>query len=258
MIPRHGRADDRLVKRRQKQGEHEPAHGQHDVASRQRLGVRLVGGVRTGVPWLRVGGLRLGFFRHATRSIPGQASNPRSKLRMRLIPAVRMVATCRASRAERPPTELMSALAARISDMPKVKMSSAIGIQGLKGRVDGVQALRRRIAMQDLLVDLDVGDESLPVSDEPCEDRHRPILVRMRRSHQVHRHIGINEDHGCRYPASISWSMSSISAVGKLCHDASAIARSLASIVPASSLRAWRSAWRTHSATVTRCRRATP
>ena len=60
------------------------------------------------------------------RSIPGQVSNPPSKLRMRLVPAFRITATCKASRAERPSTEPISVLAARISDMPKVRMSSAI------------------------------------------------------------------------------------------------------------------------------------
>src|ERR1700680_130402 len=58
--------------------------------------------------------------------------------------------------------------------------------------------------------------------------------MRMGRAHQVHRNIGIDQDHDCRsvrYPCSISASIVSISPVGNSCF---AVARMISSFLPTS------------------------
>ena len=82
-----------------------------------------------------------------------------------MVPALRITATCKASRAERPYTEPMSALAARISDMPG---QNVVGnrVKALERSVNGIKPLNRRVAMKYLLVDLHIGDESFPVSHQ--------------------------------------------------------------------------------------------
>ena len=67
---------------------------------------------------------------------------------------------------------------------------------------------------------------------------------------------GMTGGKGVGYWGADSWSMVWMSVVGKWCWEASAMARSLVSIVLGWALLALRSAWRTQSATVTRWRRA--
>ena len=60
------------------------------------------------------------------------------------------------------------------------------------------------VTVEYLLIDFHVGDETLPVSHQLRQRGHCPVLVRVRRPHEVHRHVGVDEDHGSRWPASIS------------------------------------------------------
>ena len=59
-----------------------------------------------------------------TRSMPGQESNPESKLRIRLMPALCMTATCNASLADRSCRVSSSERARFISAIPNVRTSS--------------------------------------------------------------------------------------------------------------------------------------
>jgi len=89
--------------------------------------------------------------------------------------------------------------------------------QSVKRRLDGVPAVDGDIPMQDLLQDLGVGDEALAVSDQLFQQSLCVTLVGMRRAHEIHRDVRINQNHGCaldRYPISISASMRSMSPVG--------------------------------------------
>ena len=131
-------------------------------------------------------------------------------------------------------------------------------IKARKGGIDSIGPLYCRVSVQDLLEHLNIRDEPFATLYKPSEKRQCTVLVWMGSSNQIHRYVGIDEDHRRRCPVSISRSMRSISAVGNWYREASATARSLASTEMGESLRALRSAWRTHSATVIRCRLAVP
>ena len=145
------------------------------------------------------------------------------------------------------------------TDLGHVEAQSVIdyGVQALERGVNGVRALDRCVPMEYLLVHLHVGYESISFPCQLRENRHGAVLIWTWSAHQIHGHVRVDEGHRIFRPASISLSMVSMSAVGNRCRDASAIARSLASTVPGRLLRASRRACLTHSATVTRCLRAT-
>ena len=89
--------------------------------------------------------------------------------------------------------------------------------QYVECRLDGVAPADSYVAMQDLLENLGIGDETLPFSDQFLQYSLRIALVSMECADQVHRDIGIDQNHECApvpYPRSISASMLSISAVG--------------------------------------------
>ncbi len=89
--------------------------------------------------------------------------------------------------------------------------------QGVKSRLDGVPAIDGDVAMQDLLQDLGVRHQALALTDQLFEQSLRVALVGVSRAHKIHRDIRVDQNHGRTpdpYPASISASMRSISAVG--------------------------------------------
>jgi hypothetical protein len=102
----------------------------------------------------------------------------------------------------------------------------------VEGRLDRVAPVDRYIAMADLLQHLRVGHEALASGQRGLQQTLSVELVGMRRAHQVHRHIRVDQDHsgeGPAYPRSTSASISSMSAVGKLWRAAARTARSLPS-----------------------------
>ena len=89
--------------------------------------------------------------------------------------------------------------------------------QSVERRLDGVPAVDGDVPMQDLLQDLGVGDEALAVIDQLFEQSLCVALVGVRRAHEIHGDVRIDQNHGCApdpYPISISASMRSMSAVG--------------------------------------------
>jgi hypothetical protein len=61
-----------------------------------------------------------------------------------------------------------------------------------KRRLDGVAAIDGDVAMQDLLQHLSIGDEALPLADQPFEQSLCVALVRVRRTDQIHGDIRIH------------------------------------------------------------------
>ena len=89
--------------------------------------------------------------------------------------------------------------------------------QSVERRLDGVPAVEGDVPMQDLLQDLGVSDQALAVIDQLFERSLCVALVGVRRAHEIHGDVRINQNHGCApdpYPISISASMRSMSPVG--------------------------------------------
>ena len=132
--------------------------------------------------------------------------------------------------------------------------------QRIERGLDRLAAINRNVPMQDLLEDLRIGHQAIFMSDRALQHSPREILVRVRGADQVHRYVGVHKDHGRRsvtYPRSISARRWSISGAGNAWLDAARMTASLCRTSGRDSARlAARSACRTHSATVTRCRRA--
>ena len=88
--------------------------------------------------------------------------------------------------------------------------------QSVERRLDGVPAVDGDIPMQDLLQDLGVGDEALAVIDQLFEQSLGVALVRVRRAHEIHGDVRIDQNHSCApdpHPLSISaniWPMSPV------------------------------------------------
>ncbi len=90
--------------------------------------------------------------------------------------------------------------------------------QGIKRRLNGIPAIDSGVSVQDFLENFGIGDEAFAVADQPFKEALRVGLVRMVRADQVHRDIGIDEDHGFvspAYPLSISARISWMSPEGK-------------------------------------------
>lgn len=82
--------------------------------------------------------------------------------------------------------------------------------QRVEGGLDRIAPIDGDVAVKDLLQHLGVGHESCPLGDVSLEQPLRVSLVRMRSSDEVHRNVGVDEDHrslDSRYPRSISASM---------------------------------------------------
>ena len=89
--------------------------------------------------------------------------------------------------------------------------------QSVERRLDGVPAVDGDIPMQNLLQDLGVGDQALAVIDQLFEQSLCVALVGVRRAHEIHGDVRIDQNHGCApdpYPISISANIRPMSPVG--------------------------------------------
>ena len=89
--------------------------------------------------------------------------------------------------------------------------------QSVEGRLDCVAAVNSDVAVQDFLENLGVRNQALSLADHLFEQSPRIALVVMRSANQIHRNIGIDQNHGCApvpYPLSISANIPSISLAG--------------------------------------------
>jgi len=83
--------------------------------------------------------------------------------------------------------------------------------------LDGIAAVDRDVAVQNFLQHFGIGNQALALADQLFEQSLRVALVRVRRAHEIHRDVGVDENHGCApvtYPLSISANMPSISLTG--------------------------------------------
>ena len=67
--------------------------------------------------------------------------------------------------------------------------------QGVEGGLNGIAAINRDIAVQNLLKDLGVGDQTLTLGDQLFQPSLGIAAMRVGRADQVHRDVGIDEDH---------------------------------------------------------------
>jgi hypothetical protein len=67
--------------------------------------------------------------------------------------------------------------------------------QDVEHGLDGIPAIDGHIAMQDLLKDLSVRDQALALDHATLQQTLRFDFVGMGGSNQVHRDIGVHEDH---------------------------------------------------------------
>src|ERR1035441_7964100 len=139
--------------------------------------------------------------------------------------------------------------------------------QSLERELDPIASIDRDVAVQDLLEDLAAGDQAPSFTGEPLDHRLGVNLVGMLVADQVHRDVCVDEDHAspapgipasisAKRPASVSASIVSISTSRPPLRWLTALrtAASLASTSPLERSRsATRSAWRTHSETLTPC-----
>lgn len=68
--------------------------------------------------------------------------------------------------------------------------------QSVERWLDVLTTVNREVAMQDFLQYLCVCDESLPLTHELFDSALRVNLKRTRRPDQIHRDIGVNQNHG--------------------------------------------------------------
>ena len=83
--------------------------------------------------------------------------------------------------------------------------------------MDSITRRQASMSQDNLLGTLGVGDEALAVIDQLFEQALRVALVGVRRAHEIHGNVGIDENHGWApdpYPISISANMWSMSPVG--------------------------------------------
>jgi len=95
----------------------------------------------------------------------------------------------------------------------------------IESRLNILTAIDRVITVQNLLQDLGVRYKPLALVHVFFQQALRISFVRPRSAHQIHRDVGINQNHGwpALYPRSISASIVSISAVGDSCFAAARI-----------------------------------
>lgn len=67
--------------------------------------------------------------------------------------------------------------------------------QDFEARLNSVAAVNRDIAVKNLLQDLGIGDEALFFGDGTFEKTTSVDLVRMLPADQVHRDVGVHQDH---------------------------------------------------------------
>lgn len=73
--------------------------------------------------------------------------------------------------------------------------------QDLERRLDGLAPVDRHVAVEYLLEDLRIGDEPLLLDDDPLQELSRSCLVGVIGSDEIHRDVGVDEDHGGVGPA---------------------------------------------------------
>jgi hypothetical protein len=66
----------------------------------------------------------------------------------------------------------------------------------IESRLDGVAAFNGNIAVQDLLQDLGIRDETLTFADELFEPSLCVRLMGVRRPDKIHRDVRIHQNHG--------------------------------------------------------------
>ncbi len=89
--------------------------------------------------------------------------------------------------------------------------------QSVKCWLDRISAVDCNVAVQDLLKHFGICDQTLAVADQFLEPLLCIALMRMGRAYEIHRDVGIDQDHGCSsgtYPLSISASMPPMSLTG--------------------------------------------
>jgi len=87
----------------------------------------------------------------------------------------------------------------------------------IKRWLDSIAAVDCNVAMQDLLKHFGVRNQALAVTDQLLEPSLRVALVRMSGADQIHRNIGVDQNHCCSsvtYPLSISANMPRMSLTG--------------------------------------------
>jgi len=65
----------------------------------------------------------------------------------------------------------------------------------VESRLDGVSPFDRRVPVQDFLQNLGIRNQTLLIGDAALENLLSVALVRVRRTHEVHGDVGVNEDH---------------------------------------------------------------
>src|SRR6185369_6886008 len=87
----------------------------------------------------------------------------------------------------------------RLLDGPTVNIQHFINNSedGIEGRLYRVATINSDIAMKDFLQNLGVGDKAFAVCNQAFQKALSVNFVAVRRTHQIHRNVGINEDHCC-------------------------------------------------------------
>jgi hypothetical protein len=67
--------------------------------------------------------------------------------------------------------------------------------QGIKRWLNGVTAVDGYVAVQDLLEDFRIRDQSLAAAQQFFHQSLRVDFMGVRRSHQIHRNVGIDQNH---------------------------------------------------------------
>lgn len=63
-------------------------------------------------------------------------------------------------------------------------------------RLNGITTIDDRVAVENLLENFGSADKTFTIVDRALQQPLRITLMRMRRSHQVHRDVGVDQDHG--------------------------------------------------------------
>ena len=68
--------------------------------------------------------------------------------------------------------------------------------QRIKGKLDVLMAIDRRVAVQNFLQDFGIGNQALALAQAPFQQPLRIGLVEMGPANQIHGDVGIDENHG--------------------------------------------------------------
>ena len=127
--------------------------------------------------------------------MPGHSSNPESKLRMRLVPALRITATWSASREDSPTPRSDQLPGCAYLRHPERQHIVGHVVEGPKGGVNCIRTLDPSVPVDYLLVHLHACDQTFPIPYQLSEKRKGTVFVGVRGANQVHGHIGVYEDH---------------------------------------------------------------